>query len=539
MIEDQELRALFKTESEEHLQRLDEGLLRLETNPKDWATLEEVFREAHSLKGAAKMLGVIDVEMIAHRFEDVLGAAKRGGTVLSSETIERLYGGLDAIRKLVQEAVTGEPSGINALKVLVQLSGEGPATSPKETDEVTSGEDAFEASGSSGVPAPSAGAGSIVDRGSSETDSSDGQSPNSFPFETGPGRYRIETIRVEPQKLDALIAQAGELTVTKTQIAHRLSDIEEAVGLWEEWNRDAFVHRSALGGVSAGRSWGLERVTHNDEVVRRPIDFRERERERLERLGIILNRLRTGASKDNARLDLIAGKLEEGIRTVRLLPLSTIFNLFPRMVRDIAKEQTKEVQLVIEGGVTTAEKNILEEMKDPLMHMIRNAIDHGIELPEERERKGKSRIGTIHLRAYQTATNIVIEVMDDGRGLDIETIKRTSVKRKISSEEELAAMMPEQVQSLIFNYGFSTSSFVTDVSGRGVGLNVVRTNIERLKGTVQLESASGGGCTFRVQLPITLATARVLVATVNDQIYALPVEWVQTARLVSQQEIFS
>jgi len=171
--------------------------------------------------------------------------------------------------------------------------------------------------------------------------------------------------------------------------------------------------------------------------------------------------------------------------------------------------------------------------------MLRNAIDHCIEAPEERERRGKPRTACIRIQAYQTATNIVIEVSDDGRGLDLEAIKRTALRRRIAREDELAAMAPAQVQALIFASGFSTSPLVTDVSGRGVGLDAVRANVERLKGSIQVESSPGAGCLFRVQLPITLATVRVLIVSVNGRICALPVEYVQSMRMVSPQEIFS
>jgi two-component system, chemotaxis family, sensor kinase CheA len=351
-------------------------------------------------------------------------------------------------------------------------------------------------------------------------------------------RYRIETIRVDPQKLDALMTQAGELTVTKIRMARRLADIEEIVSLWEEWNREAFADHLVRGEVriEPGRNGGYHL---EQSEVKRLLAFYERASARLERMGALLNRLRTVAYEDTARLDFVANELEAGIRTIRLLPLSTMFNLFPRMVRDLAREQSKEVQLVIEGGETTADKRILEEMKDPLMHLIRNAIDHGVETPQERERAGKPPTASIHLRARQTATSIVIEVSDDGRSLDIETIKRTALRRRIYREEELAAMTLAQIQSLIFVSGFSTSSLVTDVSGRGVGLDVVRANVERLKGTIQVEASPGAGCVFRIQLPITLATVRVLIVSAAGNIYALPVEFVQTMRQVSPRAIFS
>ena len=268
-------------------------------------------------------------------------------------------------------------------------------------------------------------------------------------------------------------------------------------------------------------------------------DYCQGTEERLERLGTLVNRLRNRVYEDTARLELIAEALASGIRTLRLLPLSTIFNLFPRTVRDLAKREGKEVALVIEGGETTADKRILEEMKDPLMHMIRNAIDHGIETVGERKKIGKPPVATLRIKGYNMASNIIIEVADDGRGLNLDRIKETALKRNVCTLEELAEMTDNQVQCLIFSPGFTTKKFVTEVSGRGVGLDVVRTNVEALKGSIQVESLPGIGCTFRLQISTSLATANVLIVVVEDIAYALPVEFVETAKLVSQSDIFS
>jgi two-component system chemotaxis sensor kinase CheA len=337
-------------------------------------------------------------------------------------------------------------------------------------------------------------------------------------------------MRVEPQKLDTLMKQASELTVAKIRIARRSTQIEELVTLYEEWNREVFAaHR-------AGRIDQHEDGTHAG--TQRMVALLQRDRERIERLGTLVNDLRNAAYEDSARLDSVVATLEEGIRNIRLLPLTTIFQLFPRMVRDLARQQAKEVQLIIEGGETTADKRILEEMKDPLMHMIRNAIDHGLEAPDERQRCGKPRLGTIRLRARLTPSSLVIEVADDGRGLDLERIKLTALKRRLRREEELAAMTSGQIQALIFAPGFSTSPLVTDVSGRGVGLDVVGANVERLKGSIEVESSLGHGCTLRICLPRALAATRVLIVMADRRSYALPVEYVHTTRLVSPQEVF-
>jgi two-component system chemotaxis sensor kinase CheA len=530
MIEDLELRYLFKTESEEHIRLLEEGLLRLESNPTDGKTLEEVFRGAHSLKGGSGMLGLRKIERLAHGFEDVLNGARQGKVVLSSEAIDQLCKQLDTMRNLVDEAVSDVPGDVTIASALQPVNGV-EATAPS-----AQAAPAIMAEGELGVASDRLEAEEVqATLTPQETDfplpasippvipvPQSGES-TTVPLEAHSGRYRIDTMRVEPQKLDTLMKQASELTVAKIRIARRLTQIEELVTLHEEWSREVFAtHRSGLA----------------DRNGNGPHGGTQRDRERLERLGTLVNDLRNVAYEDSARLDSVVATLEEGIRNIRLLPLATIFQLFPRMVRDLARHQAKEVQLIIEGGETTADKRILEEMKDPLMHMIRNAIDHGLESPDERQRCGKPRLGTVYLRARLTPANLVIEVADDGRGLDLERIKSTALRRRLRREEELAAMTPAQMQSLIFAPGFSTSPLVTDVSGRGVGLDVVWANVERLKGSIQVESSAGQGCTLRIRLPRALAAARVLIVLVDRRPYALPIEYVYTTRLVSPQEIF-
>jgi two-component system, chemotaxis family, sensor kinase CheA len=530
MIEDLELRYLFKTESEEHIRLLEEGLLRLESNPTDGETLQEVFRGAHSLKGGSGMLGLRDIERLAHGFEDVLNAARQGKIVLSSEAIDQLCKQLDTMRDLVDEAVSDAPGGVTMASALGPVNGVETTLPSAPVAPAVTAEAGLEVAGdrlgaeevqatlmpadiAPPIPAPQS-----------------GESLPTVPLETHPGRYRIDTMRVEPQKLDTLMKQAGELTVAKIRIARRLTQIEELVTLHEEWGRELFA--SQRSGLADRNGNGPHDGPH------RLAALLQRDRERIERLGTLVNDLRNVAYEDSARLDSVVATLEEGIRNIRLLPLATIFQLFPRMVRDLARQQAKEVQLIIEGGETAADKRILEEMKDPLMHMIRNALDHGLEAPDERQRCGKPRLGIISLRARLTPANLVIEVADDGRGLDLERIKGTALKRRLRREEELAAMTPAQIQSLIFAPGFSTSPLVTDVSGRGVGLDVVWANVERLKGSIQVESSTGQGCTLRICLPRTLAATRVLIVMADRRPYALPIEYVHTTRLVSPQEIF-
>ncbi len=486
--EDEELINAYKISSQEHLQNLEIGLLHLERHPANVATLEHLLREAHSLKGDSRSIGLETVETFIHQVEEILLAIKRQQISLTLEVSDRLFQGLDSISKLIQEAVTGQPNGIDVNQMLDQLIEVVSTPSVKESVAV-----------SSEVPL-------LPTQISVESATQD-----LIPL-SEVGAYNLDTIRVETRELDALMVQAEELTVTKISIAHANAEIEELMVLWEDCK--AFYRQRKYSDASA--------------VLTNPYQ---------ERIDTIINSLRTSIQENRIRLDLVTEEFRERIRTLRLLPLSTVFQLFPRIVRDLARLQSKQVELIIEGGETTVDKSILEQIKDSLIHMIRNAVDHGVETPSERESLGKPPTAKIWLRGYQTTTNVVIEVADDGRGLDTEKIKQTAIKRGLYSPEELATMTPSQIHSIILSPGFSTRTFITEISGRGIGLDVVRTNIEKLKGNIQIESTLGQGSTFRIQLRTTLTAVNALLVEVQGIVYALPLEFVQTTLLVSQGQI--
>ncbi|MBD1868928.1 Hpt domain-containing protein [Cyanobacteria bacterium FACHB-471] len=488
-IEDDELREIYKIACRERLQRIEAGLLRLEKHPEDEATLEQLLREAHSLKGDSRSVGVDPVETLIHQIEEVLGGFKHKRIALTVEVSDRLYQGLDAIGKLVHEAVTGQINQVDTAQVLNNLI----ETSPTPDTQVLAPETVTLTQTPTQAPTPA-----------EQTLLSLSSEINEL--------YRIDTIRVPTRDLDALMTQAEELTVTKTSIGQIAAVIEEMSNLWRDWR-------------SSSRNQGLSSKASSKSIAYQ------------EQLEKTINSLRISAQESSTRLDKISGELREKIRTLRLLPLSTVFQTLPRTIRDLAKQQSKDVELIIEGGDTTADKSILEEIKDSLLHLVRNAIDHGIETPSERQAQGKPTTAKIWLKGYQTDNKIVIEVADDGRGLDLEKIKQTALKRGLYDSEELAAMSQSQIHSLIFVPGFSTRSFITEISGRGIGLDVVRNNIERLKGEIQIESNPGQGCTFRIQLNTTLTTIDTVLLDVQGLIHALPIEYLETTLLISESQI--
>ncbi|MEI6064882.1 MAG: hybrid sensor histidine kinase/response regulator, partial [Pseudanabaena sp. ELA748] len=546
----------------EHIQKIEDGILYLEKHPQDIAKLEELLREAHSLKGDSRMLGVGDAETLIHQIEEVFASIKKGETNLTPDLCDRIYKGVDAIAKIANEAVTGEPANVKVFHTLAQLMGAdadmeiAPSADSIKPDQAIPDLDTSddelnnlfadflkETSASELSPELSPNSSTQSDL-VTQTESpsvlitNDEEHPTWGRRKTDIDRqsepitaedYQIDTIRVESSRLDRLLTQASELLVTQRRFSDRTSDIQSIQSLWEEWSRETFVSRTAFD--------QLERRLQDAEL--KPIQkFYHQVDQRLELLGNAIEQLKNATSDNTARLEVVSKDLESGIRTLRLLPMSTIFNLYPRSVRDISKQLGKEVNLIVEGGGTFADKQILEAMKAPLSHLIRNAIDHGIESPEERQRQGKPRIATIRLSAYQVASSICIEVEDDGHGIDIEQIKLTAMRRNLHSESELATMSTAKLESLIFAPGFSTRSNVNEISGRGVGLDVVRANVEKLKGNLQLDSTLGKGCKFRLTLNTSQSTTQVMIVQVAGTPYAIPLDAVQTMFLVSPQEMF-
>jgi len=521
----QEILSIYKAETEEHLQKLNEGLLSLEKAPRRTETIEEIFREAHSLKGAARMIGFEPVEKIAHGLEDLFSQARKGELDFQRHVFDVIFVALDAISKLTAgwlenpgapspqvddlleriRAVRASPAGIPAVAAppvptaatLPAASTMTPPTAPTAA--------------STAAQAPS-----LPIAKPAERSGDDHVAPAS---ETGV-RQIEETIRVTTQKLDDLMNQIGEILVTRIKFDERLAEIrvierqiEQFQGVW------ATVRRRA---AQAGDLWAVREI--GDRVARLQDDIRH---------------LATGFNEDTLRMTLVSGELQDSINRVRMLPLSALFNLFPRLLRDIARQEGKEVELQIEGAQAQLDKKIIEELKDPLTHLLRNALDHGIEKPEVRLSAGKRPVGHLKLSATQKASSVVIEIEDDGAGIDLERVRALALRRGFATDAELQEMTDQQILGLVFRPGFSTKGMITDLSGRGVGLDVVLTNIERMKGTITVASVPGRGSTFSIRLPITLATTQALLVKVSGQTFAIPLAAVEVIGEVGLDQVTS
>ncbi|PSB05949.1 hybrid sensor histidine kinase/response regulator [Pleurocapsa sp. CCALA 161] len=524
VIEDEELKDIYRLSSQEHLQNLEAGILNLEQDPTQLEIIDDLLREAHSLKGDSRVVGVTTMEAVTHTLEEVLGKIQRQELTWTSQLSDRLYQTLDGMHKLVEEVLTGKPNGVDieqTIEQLVELTQstqqsfsqlESPALS--ETSEENEENEEF--------PLTHQPRSELIQQSQSAAIAKANEQERSL-VETAaeiaiyPTKieqpYRIETVRVPTKALDKLVTQVGELIVSKTRLSHTVDEIEQVSNLWKELKAKGF---------QTSNFDRYEQETETPEV----------------RLEQKIAHLRTLAQENNTKLEFVVGELEEKIANLRQLPLSQVFQLFPRLVRDLAKEQGKQVQLVTQGGDTQVDKKILEEIKDPLMHLIRNAIDHGIETPNERRYAGKPAQATIKLTGYQAGNKIIIELKDDGRGLNIEKIKNIAIKRGLYYPEELDNMSISQLHALIFQPGFSTCNFVTEVSGRGVGMDVVKNNIEKLKGIIEIDSVPNQGCTFNLRLPTTLAKADVLLVEIHGIVHAIPVDFVEANLQIDPGKIF-
>lgn len=521
-IEDEELRSLYQVASTDHLNTIESSLLHLEKNPQDQSQLANLLRATHSLKGDSRMLGVQDAETLVHQMEELLSAVDKGEQSFNSSICDRLYKGLDAVRRVAHEATTGEAANVSIFHIMAQLMGamdeaetsmeSSPVSTAAEETVFSIDEELFALPEAQSAFDPLTLAESMPEL------------PSDFPQPNVDAQYTIDTIRVKAQTLDGLMTQADELSVAKLQIAQRVEDVSGLLNLWEDWTRETAKLKQQQGQV------------YTKEAMQQ---FQELSQSRMQQLGNALTQLRSQTADDTTRLESVANDLESGLRNLRLMPLSSVFSLFPRMVRDIGQQQDKDINFQIEGGNILADKRILEEIKDPLTHLLRNAADHGIESTVDRLENGKSGTSSLRLRGYSLGDRIVIEVLDDGRGLDVEAIQRSALHKGLHTEAELAAMNPGQIQGLIFAPGFSTRTTVTELSGRGVGLDVVRDNIERLKGSIEVESTPNKGCTFRLTISSNLATTHALIVSVNQTPYAIPLDAIETMRLVSRKDLFN
>jgi two-component system chemotaxis sensor kinase CheA len=506
-----QLMVTFQAELEEHLRVLNKGLLALEegvSQEKQESLLADLFRAAHSLKGAARAVELRHIETIAHRLEDVLGAIQRGEVSPTPELFDLLFPSLDALQEAMAAHLRGESLPAEQYERLLTMLGE---ALPGDTETGRKGE-VLQLFSELKPAAPSP----LI---SPAPEAPSPQPPTLLSLRSAAAE---DTIRVATTKLDALMDGMGELLVARMRTEQRLAellDMQQQLASWEKIWRQVYTHYSRL-----QRQGGPFNATQGKQAqdMALLLDFLAGNEEHLRAFSAGMNSLARSFASDYGRLALLTDDLQDGVRRLRMLPIGTLFGLFPRMVRDLARERSKEVGLQVEGADTEVDRQVLEAMKDPLIHLLRNAVGHGIEPPDQRGAAGKPRRGTVRLRAARRGNTIVLTVADDGAGIDLKAVQRAAVERGLLTAQEVAGLGERETVQLIFVSGLSTLPEVTDLSGRGVGLDVVRENLERLRGLIEVDTAQGQGTTFTLTLPLTMATSQVLLVEVAGQTVALP-----------------
>ena len=522
----------FLIEAFELIEQIDHDLVELESNPEDLELLNRIFRVAHTVKGSSSFLNFDVLTELTHHMEDVLNKARKGELKITPDIMDVVLESVDMMKGLlesIRDNGSDSAAGIDIKNICVRLTqisegeapsaaAEAPAAAPapepvKEPEPAAPAEEAapevsdaelsklsdseVEAEierllkvrkaedqarrASKGVapkspeeiaPAASAAPAPAPKPASSRERDADKKVPAAS---SSSAVAQEQTIRVEVKRLDHLMNLIGELVLGKNRLLKIYDDVEE-------------------------RYEGEKFLEELNQVV--------------------------------SSLSLVTTDIQLAVMKTRMLPIAKVFNKFPRMIRDLSRDLGKQIDLEISGEETELDKSIVEEIGDPLVHIIRNSCDHGIEDPETRKAMGKPEKGLVQLKAYNEGNHIVVEIVDDGKGLDADMLKSKSIEKGIITEREADAMSEKEAFGLIFRPGFSTAAKVTNVSGRGVGMDVVKTNIEKLNGIIDIESEVGKGTVMKLKIPLTLAIIQSLLVGTQEEFYAIPLASVlETVRL--------
>lgn len=517
------LLATFKIEAEEHLQAISSGVLALEKSghPADQAEiLETVFREAHSLKGAARAVNLGHIEAICQPLESLLAALKRRELEPSSELFDVIYQALDILSGHISSPETPRPGTDRSLDLIGRL--ERPLKETAASADIRPAPARpWENLGEAGVttpPLPPATPPVVAPEG--------GQQPEMPDTAKMADKWAVmETVRIPVAQLDALLLQAEELISAKQVAGQRSSDLRDEVarfGLWhKEWAKVQPEVRSI--GQQRQKPDCLWTQPANRGASAKILEFLEWNENFLKSVESNLGRMAKTAEHDGRAISVMVNNLLEDMKKVLMLPFSSLLEIFPKLVRDLSREQGKEVELVIRGEEVEIDKRILQAIKDPLIHLVRNCIDHGLEPPEERSRRQKPPRGQLSIVISQhDSSKVEIRIADDGAGIDASRVRASAVKLGLLSSEDAAQLSDEEARLLMFRSGVSTSPIITNISGRGLGLAIVLEKVEKLGGSISLESQSGQGTTLHMILPITLATFRGTMVQVGDQVFVVP-----------------
>ncbi|QYF81476.1 chemotaxis protein CheA [Brevibacterium sp. PAMC21349] len=575
---------VFIEESKEHLQTCSEQLLVLEKNPEDLSIVNEIFRSAHTLKGMSATMGYEDLANLTHKMENVLDAIRNSQIVLSPELFDVIFLAVDDLEAMVMSIAEGGDGKRNVMGVVHQLEMIGKGESPVSSTiaEVAAASAVLEKEEMT-----------VVEYDEFEwtvLQQSKDQGFSSFEISIGLREdcllkaarvYMVfevlekscEVIKSHPP-VELLEEEQFDQRFTITVVTRESSDeIKNKIMKVSEVNQVVVnaLNLEHLRYAAHSKDYKVTEIpkqeTNNAEL---PTEYDDKKKQapvktassktirvNIERLDILMN-LFEELVIDRGRLDQISSDLDNQelhetvermsritsdlqtiVLNMRMVPVETVFNRFPKMVRQLARDLNKKVNLEINGAETELDRTVIDEIGDPLVHLIRNAMDHGIETPEERWAKGKNEEGKILLKAYHSGNHVFIEIEDDGAGINKDRVLNKALSNGILTKETAATLTDKQIYELIFASGFSTAEIISDVSGRGVGLDVVKNTIESLGGSVTIDSKENEGSIFLIQLPLTLSIISVMLVAIQNEKYAIPLSSIIETAIIKKADIMN
>lgn len=546
---------IFISETKEHLQNLNDQLLILEKEPENEDTINEIFRAAHSLKGMAGTMGYKKMQELTHNMENVFSEIRAGNQKVEDSLVDILFEGLDALEVYLSEIEqTGKEGEKEYKEIIASLNG---MLNLEKTD----------------TPEKK------------KTYSVKKISFDSYLMDAMQVAEKIgrNTLEITIYLSSTCVLKAARVLLVFQEL-DRLGDIISAEPCVQELEEEQFEdHFSVLlttkevEEVVQEKLQGISEIDHvivekaHPDALKKKQQNSKREsstqtktskplvgrsvRIDIEKLDVLMNLVSEliiaknglvsfnhieqadGFQEQIEYLERITTNLHESIMKVRMVPIENVVSRFPRMIRDLSKKLNKKMELIMEGEETELDRTVIDELGDPLMHLLRNSADHGIESTKERIRLGKPEVGRIYLKAYQDGNYVVIEIADDGAGVDIESVREKAIQKEIVSLEQIQTMTDEEVIQLLFLPSFSTSEKVTEISGRGVGLDVVKSKIESLGGSVHAKSKLREGSCFTIRLPLTLAIIQALMVGLGTEKYAIPLANIQTIEAVERKDV--
>lgn len=571
---------IFIDESTEHLDTLYQQLLELEKNPEEKSIIQEIFRAAHTLKGMSATMGYEDLASLTHKLENVFDGIRYDKIQVQADMMDDMFHAVDQLNSMVSDVASGGDGKQDVSAIVERLdriekgldvesepeddvNGERNSDLTIELDEfqVTILEESTEQEFASYEIEVELSEHSLLKAARSymvfDLLEKYGEIIYSVPSvhdleeENFEFTFKVLFISKDPiEEIKAKIMKVSEIKEVRTKVfsvedykSLQLAETEkeEAATAVASSSSDASPKKTKKqGGSSTVKAAPSKTIRVNIERLDVLMNLFEElviDRGRLEQISLDLN---NGELQETVeRMSRVSSDLQNIILTMRMVPIDTVFNRFPRMIRQLARELNKEVDIDIIGAETELDRTVIDEIGDPLVHLIRNAIDHGIEMPEERLQAGKPKQGKITLEAYHSGNHVFVEISDDGAGINKERVKKKAIEKGVITAAEADALSDQQAFELILSSGFSTNEEISDVSGRGVGLDVVKNTIESLGGNISIDAVAGRGSTFSIQLPLTLSIISVLLVELQKEKFAIPLSSIIETAILKKSEVFN